>query len=92
MDGTDHSESCGGGPEAKGAEGVDDAIERRGLHDLDGRLPDSPVKQAKHILAKSFKKFPPHLHHKISRMKKKFSEIFPDVVYLVTSNPRNFTL
>ena len=44
-----------------------------------------------HIIPESLKKFPPYLHHKISRMKRKFSEIFPDVFYLVTSNPRNFT-
>ncbi len=35
--------------------------------------------------------FPPSLHHKIFEFEMKFSEIFPDVFYFTTGNPRDFT-
>ena len=40
---------------------------------------------------KAFLKFSPHLSHKNLKFEIKFLEIFPDVFYFVTSNPRNFT-
>ena len=55
------------------------------------RLCDGLWTNETHNMMERFNFFPPHLHHKNFRLEKKFSGVFYNVIYSVTSYPLLFT-